>query len=378
MERKIIMPKRGENIRKRKDGRWEGRYKVNTLSGEKLCSVYGKSYSDCKEKLLYCKSKPSQKTASHNSKEKSFEEILRLWLLSNKVKNKGSTEHKYMFMIERHIIPQLGKIKISQLTSVIINQFLDNKLLSGNLNNSKGLSPSYVRTLSIIISSSLKFAINEGYCQNCVYSINKPSIGKKDLQILTREAQDQFECLISNSMDNIKLGALIALHTGLRIGEICALNWNDIDLKNRVIHIRHTISRIRVENNKTKLIIDNPKTESSNRDIPISSALFPILTQMKSLSLSDYVVSNTSGFMSTRTFDYKYKKMLKECGLVNINFHALRHTFATRCVESGVDIKTLSEVLGHSSVSTTLDIYVHSSLEIKRIQLEKLYSNNAA
>lgn len=372
------MSKRGENIRKRKDGRWEGRYKINTLYGEKICSVYGKTYADCKEKLLCCKSRPNQKILSHYPKDKSFEEILRLWLMSNRIKNKGSTEHKYLFMIERHIIPQLGRMKVSELTSVIINQFLDEKLLSGSLNGSKKLSSSYVRTLSIIISSSLKFAMDEGYCQNGVFSINKPSIEKKDLQILTIEAQNQFECLVSNSIDNIKLGTLIALHTGLRIGEICALSWNDIDLENKVIHIRHTISRIRDKENKTKLIIDKPKTQSSNRDIPISSVLFPILKYMKSKSSGNFVVSNTNDFMSTRTFDYKYKKMLKECGLAQINFHALRHTFATRCVESGVDIKTLSELLGHSSVSTTLDIYVHSSLEIKRIQLEKLYSNSAA
>ena len=138
--------------------------------------------------------------------------------------------------------------------------------------------------------------------------------------------------------------------------------------------MRHTVARVKSEDssNTTHLIIDTPKTKASIRDIPISSALLPILIKMKEKSISPYVISDTNSFVSPRTYEYRYHRILDKCNIQSVNYHTLRHTFATRCIEAGVDVKSLSEMLGHANVGITLNTYVHSSMEMKRSQLEKL------
>lgn len=157
---------------------------------------------------------------------------------------------------------------------------------------------------------------------------------------------------------------------------MCALTWNDIDLNDNIIHIRHTISRVRNQDTdstaSTVLIVETPKTEASLRDIPISSMLLPYLMEMKRNAGNCYVLSDDCTFLSPRTLEYRFHKLADDCGLKKVNFHALRHTFATRCIEAGVDVKSLSEILGHANVGITLNTYVHSSMEMKRQQIEKL------
>lgn len=370
------MPRKGENIRKRKDGRWEGRYKSGTKDdgSSKYSSVYGKSYTEVKNKLLEIKQGMISFEQNHYV-EKKFKEILVLWLKSNQIKIKGATASKYNYMIERHIKPHLGSKRVSSLTVPLINNFLYEKLNNGRLDGKGGLSPSYVKTMAIIIESAMRFASSEGFCQPLKSQILKPSTTNKGIQILSLSAQKQFEKLASNNIDETKTGIYIALYTGLRIGEVCALTWNDIDFASQIIHVRHTVARIQVKQGasfSSVLVIDEPKTKAAIRDIPISPVLLPILEHMKKNSSSKYVISTHAGFVSTRTFDYRYKKVLKDYGISQINFHALRHTFATRCIEVGVDIKSLSQILGHSNVSTTLNTYVHPSIEAMRIQIKKL------
>lgn len=369
------MSRRGENIRKRKDGRWEGRYKQFNLydNKTKYCSVYGCTYAQCKQKLEKAKSE-NVHTIS-NSPDIYFKDILYNWLKENQIRLKKSTETKYYNMIETHIIPELGNIKINKISSQLLNVFLEDKLMNGRRDGKGGLSPSYVRTMAIILNASIKYAEHEGLCLPLKNPIHKPSVEKKKLNILSINTQKKLEEYILNNINFENLGVFIVLHTGLRLGEICALSWNDIDFINRTIHVRHTISRVRCLSNnniKSKLIIDTAKTASSIREIPISSILFPILESMHKKSISEYVISSTNTFVSPRTYEYQYHKLLAENGVSKLTFHALRHTFATRCIEAGVDVKTLSELLGHSNVSTTLNIYVHPSLDIKRRQLEKM------
>lgn len=369
------MSRRGDNIHKRKDGRWEGRYKcgVKNDGTAAYSSVYAQSYNDCKNKLE--KAKANVLLPKNSYADIKFSEVLELWLSANKIRTKGSTENKYRYMIDLHIKPELGNFKVSYLTATIINEFLQHKLENGSRSNIP-LSPSYVRTLAIIIESSLKFAVNEEFCKPLKNKINKPTIPKKELSVLTITEQNQYEYALKKSDTLAALGTLIALHTGMRIGEICALQWRDIDLTNNLIYVKHTVSRIKTDNQhkKTTLIIDTPKTNSSNRVIPISSALKPIIEDAFKFKKSDFVISETKQFIGTRAFDYKYRKLISDAGLKVVGFHTLRHTFATRCIEAGMDIKTLSEILGHASATTTLNIYVHSSLENKRNQIEKLYS----
>ena len=370
------MARKGENIRKRKDGRWEGRYKNGTKDDGtiKYSSVYGKSYSEVKNKLIEIKRSVSC-TDNNPYLEKKFAEVLTLWLKSNQLKVKGATQTKYFYMVQKHIEPTLGKKRISTITAPIINDFLIEKMNNGRLDGTGGLSQSYVKTMAIIIESVLKFAVAEGYCQPLRNHIIKPPLVKKEMQILSISAQQHFESLAANNVNETITGIFIALYTGLRIGEVCALAWDDIDLDNQIIHVRHTISRIQSYNGtsyETVLILDIPKTKSSIRDIPISPLLLSILMRMKSHAVSSFVISTHQSFTSTRTFDYRYKKVFRDFGLPELNFHSLRHTFATRCVEVGVDIKSLSQILGHSNVATTLNTYVHPCIDTMRVQIEKL------
>lgn len=181
------------------------------------------------------------------------------------------------------------------------------------------------------------------------------------------------------NLNTTSAGILISLNTGLRIGEVCALKWSNIDFDKAILHVRSTVARIKNtdDSKSTKLIIDTPKTKSSIRDIPISNKVMNVLKALHENSKSEYVVSEKAGFVSPRTYEYRFHKVLDECQIQPINYHALRHTFATRCIELGVDVKTLSEILGHSNVSVTLNTYVHSSMERKREQLEKLSSLSA-
>lgn len=374
------MPKRSLNIHKRKDGRWEARFKAGISENGKVkyTSLYAHTYEEAKKKLM--KALTEIDVPKSKSNDRPFSEILQLWLENNQVRQKGSTTYKYQVVIEHHINPELGILKVSQISSATIHSFLEKKQKMGRLDQNGGLSASYVRTMAIIIQSALTFAANEGFCKPLQSPIYKPATAKKELEILDVEDQKRLEEYIKQKGDLTCIGIFITLYAGLRIGEICALRWEDIDLERRVIHIRHTISRVQnidpISKNKTKLILDTPKTGTSLRDIPIASLLFTLLDQIKTENKREFVLSSSASFISPRTYEYRFHKILESCSIKQVNYHALRHTFATRCVEAGVDVKSLSEILGHSDVSTTLNTYVHSSMELKRIQIEKLNSEN--
>ena len=362
------MSRRGDGIHKRKDGRWEGRYKngVDENGKSTYKSVYGKSYSECKEKLESIKSNDTLKTTTSLL---SFGSVLNIWL-NNKVRIKESTYLKYKHIVNAHILPELGHFKISEITASEVNVFLDEKLKRGGKESGKALSPSYVRTMAIIIESALNFAAKEGFCTPLRNEINKPSIKKEEIIVLSISEQHKYEKVMKTEFSEVALGTLIAMHTGLRIGEICALHWNDIDLKNGLVFVNHTVSRVQSTDSKhkTELILSTPKTNASKRVIPMSLALKSIL---KSISNKEgFVVSNTDTFVDTRTFEYRFKKLTKDNNLKSVHFHTLRHTFATRCLQYGMDVKTLSEILGHSSATITLNTYVHPSMDIKKKQLE--------
>lgn len=375
------MPKRGENIHKRKDGRWEGRYiKARNEADRAIYGyVYGKTYRSVKEKMLSIREEKTEKKALVKE-EKSFQEVLQLWLETNHLKYKGATENKYRYLMETHIVPELGMIKVSQISTLTVNEFLERKLQSGRLDKQGGLSPSYVRSMMLIINAALEFAVNEQMCLPLRTPIYKPTLEKKELPILSVKEQKRLEAHLFYETDETKLGVLLSLNTGLRIGEVCALTWENIDFTNKILHVRSTIARIKEshsdETRSSCLIIDRPKTKASIRDIPIPSVLMPLLEERKKYSTSDFVISKQNSFLSPRTYEYRYHKLLDECELRSINYHALRHTFATRCIEVGVDVKSLSEILGHANVATTLNTYVHSSMDLKRAQIEKLSLKN--
>ena len=374
------MSRRGENIRKRKDGRWEARYPsgVNDKGQKTYSSVYGDTYKEAKEKRNWVLQHQNSYPKVLSNKPL-FSEILELWITDNRIHLKNATIYRYSYLIETHILPELGAIQVDQITSSTINAFLAKKLSDGRIDGRGGLSTAYVRSIMLVINSALQFATENRLCNPLLTQIHKPPLQSKELAVLSKDEQKKLESVLLTDMNETKLGIYISLYTGLRIGEICALSWEDIDIANRTIYVRHTLTRIRViENGKTvtKNSIDTPKTKSSLRCIPICSTLAQVLNDYLPNVTSEYVVSNKAGFVSPRTFEYRYKKIMKESKISFINYHGLRHTFATRCIESGVDVKSLSEILGHANVSITLNTYVHSSMELKRAQMEKLVASS--
>ncbi len=370
------MARRGDNIHKRKDGRWEGRYKngFRADGSARYSSVYAHSYSECKSKLTEAQL-PLSRTAKKIRSEMLFADVLYKWLLANQIRLKGATEVKYINIIETHIIPAIGGVKLSMLDSSIINSFLDKQLNNGGIKSSKPLSPSYVRSMAVIIEATFNYAVMEGLCDPLRTPINKPVIPKKDLVILSQGAEDTLTQILIRDSSRVAIGTLVALQAGLRIGEVCALRWSDVDFESNVIHIRHAISRVPSPNSeqKTMLILDTPKTASSLRDVPIPSPLRKVLMLAYQNRTSEYVISDNHTFVGTRTFDYQYRQLLKKYNFQVFSFHTLRHTYATRCAEHGMDAKTLSRLLGHSSSNTSLNIYVHPSLDIAMQYLEQIY-----
>ena len=372
------MPRRGENIRKRKDGRWEGRFiKSHDSAGKaKYGSVYGNTYLDVKKKLNEAVEQTSKGAPPKANHDLTFREVLFLWLQSNRIRLKDQTYTKYSYLIESHILPSLGQVKIKKLDAATINQFVYAKANNGRLDGTGGLSLSYIQTICFIISSALDYSVKEGYRPAGIGSISRPttSKGKQKVKVLSRKEQDVLERYLIANIDERKLGVLISLRLGLRVGEVCGLRWEDIDFKDQTVHVQHTVERIAniapyTEDNKTRLALCETKTVFSNRIIPIPSGIMPLFTQCRRAS-GFILPGNTYDYTDPRTFQNAFHKYLNECNLRSFNYHCLRHTFATRCIEAGVDVKSLSELLGHSSVNITLNIYVHSSLEHKRNQLE--------
>lgn len=368
------MPRRGENIRKRGDGRWEARYPKGKGQNGKVSygSVYGATYREVKQKRQRILEQNGSTTPSCGNQK--FGDILRLWEESNQVRLKASTVYRYHYLIEKHILPELGNRPVSELTGDVINAFLAEKLRHGRKDGHGGLSAAYVRSIMLVISSALRFGAAAGECPSVTAHIHKPPQPRKELSVLSKENQTLLEEVLLSNMDGTKLGVYISLYTGLRIGEICALTWKDIDLKDRTISVRHTVVRIKTSGNGpgTTLSLDRPKTPASLRSIPICSNLLRVLNEYGKHASTEFVISNGENFISPRTFAYRYGKLLEISHIPHFNYHALRHTFATRCIEAGVDVKSLSEILGHANAAITLNTYVHSSMELKRAQLEKL------
>lgn len=364
------MPNKRVHIRKKK----------NKIQGNKYVRLYNNSknakYSNLSIKAN-AESNPRIKnyyfkaTSINSQNNVKFSDALDLWLNANKIHIKASTYNKYFNVIETHIKPNIGNYYISNLNSYIINQFLSEKLTNGRIDNKGGLSPNYVATMALIIKSTIQYCANENLCENLKNPIYKPAKTKTSPHILNDYEIEELIKYTKNNINKTSLGIMLSLFAGLRIGEVCALKWENVDIENRIIHIVSTVSRIRDDKTKgTKLIIDIPKTKSSIRDIPINDQLFDYIKQFE--SVNGFLLSDNDSFVNPRTFEYRYHNVLRDANIKQINFHSIRHTFASKCIEVGMDVKTLSEILGHSNCSITLDVYVHSSLEIKRKNLNKL------
>lgn len=295
-----------------------------------------------------------------------FEELSAEWLEVKKHTIKQSTYYKYAYCIDKYLKKEFANFKKKDLERYdYIN--ITNKL-------TKELSPKSVKEILNILKSILKYS-NQKYDTNIkVDLIVSPKVHVKEISVFTNKEVNRLEkyCLKKNSLRS--LGILICLNTGLRIGEICALKWKNIDLEKRVIHIKKTLQRVYTLEKKTEVIIDRSKTESSIRDIPMSDKIYNILKKEynKQNPENFFLTGKDKKYIEPRNYQNIFKKILRDSKVKEYNFHVLRHTFATNCIKVGMDIKSLSEILGHSSVDVTLNRYVHSSYEMKNKYLQKL------
>lgn len=372
------MSRRGENIHKRKDGRWEGRIPVfnNDNKIVKYQSVYAHSYRDVKS--LMKQNKFEIQNVNTDKKIITMEQLCEQWLDKIQLFVKQSTYAKYEQIIYRHILPLLSYTDVSKINDEAVSDFIRDKMKNGRLDGKGGLSPKTIQDIFTVLKQILNYACNKQYIPPLSFDIEKPKAVQKPFSVLTAKQQAKFVLYLRNHLSLETLGILISLYTGIRVGELCALKWSDLDLQSSVLHINKTLQRIKnTDKNaktKTKIIIDIPKSHKSIRDIPIPSFLWSILNMYsKDYSKDSYFLTGKENqFTEPRLFQYKFKIHLSNAGLPDMNIHALRHTFATRAVEEKFDIKTLSEILGHSTVRFTLERYVYSSYELKAQSMEKM------
>ena len=271
---------------------------------------------------------------------------------------------KYETIIRIHINPFFQNISLKKVSEKDMEKFFLEK---------QNLSLSMKKTLLYILKASLKDAIKEKRRKALLFSNYFPTREKKEVIILGKDEQKRIENYIMSKNNLRHLFILLTLYTGLRIGEVCGLKWKDIDFEKETLKVERTILRIKSNGSKTKLVASIPKTITSKRMIPLPSFIIPLLKKQDIIP-ENYILSRSNKLYDPRILEDSFKRLLKKLNIQSIHFHALRHTFATRCIEAKVDIKTLSELLGHSSIEITLKTYVHTSETLKKESIHHLVS----
>ena len=291
------------------------------------------------------------------------------WLSFKKDYIKESTYANYSNIITNHIVPELGNYLLNKLNNKIIQNFLLDKSKNGRLDNTGGLSSKTIRDITAIIKSSLKSAFKENLIPNLSLDFIYPKITQKDkIYTLSKQSQESLTNYILENQSIKTLGILLTLYSGIRIGELCALQWKDIDFKNNILHINKTLQRVYINDTEihfSKIVITEPKTHNAERDIPISKEFANELKKYKT-EPEHYLLSCSNKWIEPRTYRRFFERISKKANIEKINFHGLRHTFATNCIKLGIDYKTVSELLGHATVNITLNLYVHPQMSQKK------------
>lgn len=304
-------------------------------------------------------------------KKKTIREVANLWKKDKQQYVKQSTISAYTLILENHILPAFGDK--CQLSEEDIQGFALQKL-----NN--GLGQKTVKDILIVLKMIQKFGVKSGLLKFQDWSVKFPTEQRKqELEVLSVSHQKKVMQYVIDNFTFRNLGIYICLSTGMRIGEVCALKWSDIDLGTETIHVNRTIERIYIidgEKRHTELVMGTPKTKNSIREIPISKELMKLIRPLKKLMNDGYfVLTNEAKPTEPRTYRNYYKQLLKQLGIPDLKFHGLRHSFATRCIESQCDYKTVSVILGHANISTTLNLYVHPNMEQKKKCINKMFKN---
>ncbi len=364
------MSKKSENIYKRNDGRWEGCSNKEHDSNKKAIS--GHSCDD-----VECKPHTENEILSEETVPKDsallFSTIADEWAQLMTPKFKESTSVKYHNLLNIYILPKFGKTNIQEITTLQIDQFCNELLISGG-RKGVGLSAKTVADILCLLKCILRYAFSAGIVLSYdISSIKVKHVPQKLRVFSVQEQQKLCNYLLSNP-DIKNIGILLCLFTGIRIGELCALSWEDISFDENAIFVHQTMQRIqnRKDGPKTKIIVTTPKSHSSIRTIPIPEKIISFLKNLPVEKEGYFLSGSKLKFIEPRTMQNHFKIVLKKATIEEANFHTLRHTFATRCVELGFDIKSLSVILGHSNINITMNRYVHPSMELKRKNMQRL------
>ena len=300
--------------------------------------------------------------------KKTISEIIGLWKADKKQYVKKSSFSAYMLLIENHLLPAFGEM--NSIEEADVQAFVFQKL-------AEKLSQKTIKDILIVLKMALKFGAKNKLIEYTPFDIHYPTEREKHgIEVLSKTNQKKIMNYVQENFTFRNLGVYICLCTGIRIGEICALTWNDIDTEAGIIYVRKTIQRIYIiENGKrhTELLLDTPKTKNSIRDIPITKDLLKMLKPLKKIVNNNFfVLTNDIKPTEPRTYRNYYKKLIEDLNIPALKFHGLRHSFATRCIESNCDYKTVSVILGHSNISTTLNLYVHPNMEQKKKCIEQM------
>lgn len=366
------MPKKGENIYKRRDGRWEARYiKEREPSGKiKYGSCYGRSYTEAREKAAACRAAIiCGIPLVHKRGTRAFAQFCDEWLSDSAGRLRQASYIKYSTIAEQYIKPYLGAMLPQGITAEVTERF------SAALLHENGLAPKTVRDVLSVLNSALKYAARHVPGVLPVPESAYPKEERKPMRVLTPREQQTLTDYLLTEMDECKFGVLLAQLTGLRIGELCALRWEAVSVEDGTLTVTQSMQRLKSseqDGSKTRVFISAPKSGTSVRTIPLTALAHSLCEAMRPDDPRAFVLTGTQEYIEPRTLQYRFKKYVTDCGLTGVHFHTLRHTFATRCVEVGFEIKSLSEVLGHSSTRVTLDRYVHPSMRLKRDNMAKL------
>lgn len=365
--------RKGRNVYKRKDGRWEARVLIGRRADG--CPQYKYLYGGTYRAALQ-KKEDFEKNAACQTREPVYKNALCfrdaavLWLDDSRERWKPSSYVRYQDCLEKDILPQWGKMPLRE-----IGQEDYDKLINGLKSRLKGSS---INTINSILKGIIKYSLLNRHLEKSPFDLSYPSVkkGGRSMDILTAEEIWDITQYIDSHFTPLTLGILLALYEGIRLGELCALQWRDVDIEKGILHIRKTMQRLRQPSPepggpKTILHLGMPKN-GRERTIPIHPAVLEILRNNQEECPKEYYLIRDHRPMEPRSFSRHFKYVLSQAGIRNLNFHTLRHTFASCCVEAGMDIKVLSEILGHSSVKITMDRYVHLSMQYKQSQLGNL------
>ena len=370
------MARHGENIYKRKDGRYEGRYVIGkTPSGQtRFGYVYARQYTEARRLLLEKKAEHMRQASPTGARcSCTLAEWMTRWMESELLGCvKASTYQTYRTQMTRHLLPALGSCPLSQLTPQMVHSFVCRLEASG-------LAESTARGVYRLLSSAMRFALDEGVIRvNPCRRIRLQRRESAEQRVLTCTEQSRLRQGLEDVRD---LPALLSLYTGMRLGEVCALKWTDIDWEKGVLTVRRTVQRVAQPTHaegagKTVLMLGTPKSATSRRVLPVPAFLLEKLRSlMASAGDSPFVFGAASHAAEPRTIQRRFCQQMNRLGLKGVHFHTLRHSFATRLLELGVDVKTVSALLGHSSAKITLDFYAHSLIDQQRAAVELLAAN---